>query len=347
MVKAAIGLVYLMPLCAVALPWVQPSCASVVNARKTEFTISFIDGPDVQTSHACCINRRGVAAFSVKLTSSKYLRPATWNDGKLNVIKSFGNRNVSSRAINDKGELVGTIHEFVDARRGWTRAFIMRGKAFTVLEGLGGASDIANGINNNGLVVGASFDSGRVMQACTYSTGAARTLSKFAKGNATAAAVNQAGLVVGLDIGDGIVWRNGRAIKLSGSGMSEARCVNAKGDIAGSAEFTKDGPGLRMCLWRSGKPRDLGTLKGFSFCYALGINDSCDIVGGSERDKGASHAVLHRGNKMIDLSSVVSLPHGAVLEEAVGIDNYGRIVGNGTLGGKSVGFVLTPIKRRR
>ena len=182
-----------------------------------------------------------------------------------------------------------------------------------------------------------------------YNAGAARSLPKFERGNARAVAVNDSGLVVGFDMFNGIVWRNGQATKLPSNGvsLSEANCVNARGGIAGTAEFPKDGPGFRMCLWQAGKPRDIGTLTGFSYCSALAINDSCVVVGTAERNKAEPYAVLYRGSKMVDLNDLVPLPHGAILEEAIGIDNHGRIIGNGRLGGKSVGFVLTPVKHRR
>ncbi|PTR16067.1 putative secreted protein with PEP-CTERM sorting signal [Nitrosospira sp. Nsp2] len=71
---------------------------------------------------------------------------------------------------------------------------------------------------------------------------------------------------------------------------------------------------------------ELGTLGGFS-SFAHGINDAGQVVGQSNTAAGADHTFITgpNGAGMTDLNSLVSVPGGAVLSMATGINNHGQV----------------------
>jgi uncharacterized membrane protein len=96
--------------------------------------------------------------------------------------------------------------------------------------------------------------------------------------------------------------------------------------------------------------KDLGTLGGV-VSNALGVDASDNVVGSSTASgtkvPNLNHqdpnrlAFIYTGGKMIDLNTRIDAT-GWVLVEATGINAKGQIVGNGTLNGVQLGFVLTP-----
>jgi len=77
--------------------------------------------------------------------------------------------------------------------------------------------------------------------------------------------------------------------------------------------------------------RDFGTLGGTD-SQADGINDAGQVVGVSETVFGGPHAFITGpdGAGMVDLNSLISLPAGVTLTEAVAINNSGQVVAVGT-----------------
>jgi probable HAF family extracellular repeat protein len=114
---------------------------------------------------------------------------------------------------------------------------------------------------------------------------------------------------------------------LGGSG-SYAYGINDAGQVVGNSSTAEgslhafitgpDGVGMR----------DLGTLLGGNGSQANDINDIGQVVGYSYTAEGYYHAFITGpdGEGMTDLNSLVDLPQGMVLVQAMDINNRGQVI---------------------
>jgi probable HAF family extracellular repeat protein len=87
----------------------------------------------------------------------------------------------------------------------------------------------------------------------------------------------------------------------------------------------------------------LGTLGG-SNSVAYGVNDSGQIVGGSDLSGGGTDAFVYDTvHGMQDLNNLIPSNSGWTLQEAQGISSAGHIVGFGYQGDNQALFLLTPV----
>ncbi|HEX5323021.1 MAG TPA: hypothetical protein VFW40_04485 [Capsulimonadaceae bacterium] len=243
------------------------------------------------------------------------------------------------RAVNDHDMAVGGVwDEGSGALSYWTGVPVVwkhgiLAKALPVLPGLTNASGVD--INDQGVALcqdepdnnmEGDPDEGR---AYLVKNGTVENL-----GEVEGSALNNRGEVVGQDT----IWDHalllthghwidlGRAFKED----SQAEGVNDHADAAGTV-------GDEAYLWREGAGRrydayDLGP------GAAFGINNRGEIVGRNNQD----HAVLWRGNRVIDLNRCVRAK-GWVLQLATHINQRGWIVGFGLRYGDGHGFLLIPV----
>ncbi|MCA1706530.1 MAG: HAF repeat-containing protein [Actinobacteria bacterium] len=159
--------------------------------------------------------------------------------------------------------------------------------------------------------------------------------------------LNNAGQVVGDSynrFGDhahhAFIWKGGVLTDLGtlpgGTGAS-ARAINARGHVAGTAFFGTTGRGF---LWQDGRITELKGLAGDLGSAAYALNSLDQVVGHSTTALGDWHAVLWRSGTVTDLNDWLPAGSGWVLRQAVGINDAGAIVGNGTLNGHPRAFVL-------
>jgi probable HAF family extracellular repeat protein len=254
------------------------------------------------------------------------------------------------RAINNVGDVVGSRW---NSRDGEPTAFIGHAGDHELreLEGLqnGYAYSFANGINDDGVVVGETF-----RQAFRTEPGAKGYVNLGALGDqrhkSTATAINDAGEIVGnsggaehANVRRGFVTSTdaGRLLGLGqlpgAHNRSAATAISADGLVVGSSES-------HAVAW--GKDRaavDLGTLTGpTGYSYASGVNSQGLVVGWSWSAVNAWHAFVSdvASGEMADLNGLVDgLPPGTVLSRAYAINERGQIA-VGTLQGLS--FLLTP-----
>ncbi len=160
--------------------------------------------------------------------------------------------------------------------------------------------------------------------------------------------INNQGWIVGIksvDVEDshakGVLWRSGRITPLK----MQPTAINECGEIAGNIPINEDLG--KACLWRQGKITHLTTQT--SHAYAL---NNLGQVAGEEDSSAPVHpnrAVLWQDGRTYDLNRCVSLAKGWVLERAIGINDHGWIIGEGsvyktprdTQAAKSFTFLLT------
>jgi probable HAF family extracellular repeat protein len=150
-----------------------------------------------------------------------------------------------------------------------------------------------------------------------------------------------------------VLWTQGRIENLGtlpGDTISEALGINNRGDVVGASR----GPaGMRAFLWTAKNGmQGIAALPGGNFSRAMGINERGEIVGSSGSALSATtRAVIWNPNgQPQDLNTLVSVPPGLVLLEAVGINASGQIVVlgrdekdiHGNHEGPSRVFLLTP-----
>ncbi|WP_371264319.1 DUF3466 family protein [Nitrosospira sp. Nsp14] len=256
----------------------------------------------------------------------------------------------SAYGINDAAQVVGVS---VTANR-QSHAFITgaNGMGMRDLGTLGGNYSYAFSINDTGQVVGYSGTTeGNTRAFISGPNGAGLTNlgtlfdsinSKL--GVSHAYDINDAGQVVGRSVSR---WGSDHAFitGADGAGMSDlgtlsgdlsdlsvAHSINNTGRVVGYSATSSgtyhafitgpDGVGMR----------DLGTLGG-NDSSALGINDAGQAVGRSRMSWGTDHAFITSadGIGMTDLNSLVDLPGGIILTDAVDINNVGQVIAFGVI----------------
>lgn len=261
-------------------------------------------------------------------------------------------------SLNDAGQVAGEDRLAVDESQAFVTGPNGHGVTYLGSLGVGGWFTSANDINDSGQVVGYddTYGAGREHAFITNGDGHSitdlRTLGGF---SSTANGINNAGQVVGWS--DTVAGAQHAFITgPSGAGMTDlgtlggpdsssyATGINDTGQVAGYFEtpgggyhaFVTGPNGLGMT--------DLGTLGGpHDSSFATGINNAGEVVGffgndaqvnGSHVTAGShSHAFVTglNGEGMTDLNSLVNLTGGQVLKEAVGINNAGQIIANGSV----------------
>ena len=252
--------------------------------------------------------------------------------------------NFNARAINDYGDIAGTIYV-----GGNTRGHVnySDGRSIT-LGALGGTSSIAYDINNHGQVVGYAVPSKNVLHAfVTDSQGNMTDLGTLGGEDSEARAINNQGWITGItQIDNSIHPANGQdrafirnsegnmsQIETSCELFSEGLAINNSGQVAGRCGVRENGT-LNYHAFvtdTAGDLHDLGTLGG-SVSSAIGMNDHGQIVGHSYTPSNSSlntHAfVATIDGGMLDLGTFSNGTRSIARD----INNSGVIIGSTNVG---------------
>ncbi|HVU87577.1 MAG TPA: hypothetical protein VHD36_09655 [Pirellulales bacterium] len=289
-------------------------------------------------------------------TSSGTQHAFLYSNGAMQDLGTLGGTQSYSAGINANGQIVG----YASTAAGSTHAFLYSGGTLQDLGTLPndsfGTFSSARAINDAGQIVGSSGYSGpgfAFSSAVVYSGGSIKDLGLLPEDNQGGAlAINSIGQIVGSSEGSvssgggrAFLYSNGTLHDLGtlGGSLSVADGINSHGQIVGYSYIADIGP-EHAFLISNGAMIDLGSLGGASSASAaFAINESGQVVGGSDLAGGGGHAFVYNDGTMFDLNSLVPQKSGWVLEQATGINDSGQIVGEGILNGRTTAFLLTPV----
>ena len=315
-------------------------------SANAEYTLSWLDGLGgaALTSQALSINGSGqIVGYSSTADGSTHA--TVWNNGVPTDLGTLGGTLSVAYKINASGQIVG----YSSTADGSIRATVWNNGVPNALTTRGGTLTEAFDINASGQIVGNSDSANGYNHATVWNNGVPTDLGTLGGSYSYASGINASGQIVGYSsTADGsiraTVWNNGVPTDLGtlGGSISGAYDINASGQIVGSS-LTNEGSYEHATLWNNGVPTDLG-----SASVATSINASGQIVGFSYNGTAPTSAMLWYGTYKIDLNNFISdseKASGWMLNKALGINDYGSIVGvayNGTI---QRGFLLsvTPV----
>ena len=243
----------------------------------------------------------------------------------------------------------------------WTHATRWTAAGGVVDLGTLGSADLfsaARGTNSVGTLVGSADSPDQTaLVPVVWTASTPSRLPTLDGGDAFAVAINEAGDIVGnARTPEGqthcVLWPVAGGITdchTADSTFSMALGINTEGLVIGYAD-TADGPRGYVWLPSTGM-QFLRPLEGDTQSAAYAINDAGVVVGRSalpHPDVATQllHAAATRWDNgtPTDLNTLITVP-GWSLQQAVGINNRGEIVGTGTFNGQRHGFLLTPVER--
>jgi len=287
-----------------------------------------------------------------------------WENGRMRRLPALNGSHAYATAINDAGQMAGAYT--ADPLKASFQAARFFGNQITLLGGFpatarGFSLSQAEAINARGQLVGVSNN-----QAFFWDRGHLRRLVLPPGFRASEArAVNNLGQAAGkgdrmqggANRSHALFWAAIGAAKdlgvLPGYTDSIARAINSKGQVAGWVSVTRGTPGRRLTfhyqafLWQNGKMRGLGSLPRIPDSKAAAINDRGQIVGNAYSQSGHftdEAALLWQNGKVYELAALLPPRSGWKLQNAVGINARGWIVGNGIHNGIRRAFLLRPTK---
>jgi probable HAF family extracellular repeat protein len=251
----------------------------------------------------------------------------------------------NAQAANSSGVVVG----YGDAGAfGTGTAFRYENGQMSVLPAAVGSVAWAIDVNEAGVVAGAtSVVAGGAADVAVLwdAAGQPQALGTLGGQRSLALGLNELGHVVG--------WSNRpngdrRAFLFAGGQLSELPLL--RGHTRGTASDINDrglivgGSGLRAVRWERGQAFPLPVPDWAKVSYAEGVNEAGHIVGVLNSSIGGPAVpALWRSGRPVPLKELATAPAGWVFVHVSDVDDSGRIVGSGSLGGQGRAFVLTPI----
>ena len=154
--------------------------------------------------------------------------------------------------------------------------------------------------------------------------------------------LNNQGEVVGYSLLAGdqgqhpFLWKDGSLSDLGtlGGNYAEALAINDAGDVVGWQTLPND-DGLHATLWSKGQITDLGALPGDKCSLASSLNLHGQVVGLSSldcsfQDPNLRAFISERGQRVVDLNTLIPPDSGVELRNAMFINDRGEIAAVGS-----------------
>jgi probable HAF family extracellular repeat protein len=312
------------------------------DGHPARFEFTSLDTLGGSTGYARGISDLGQVAGFAMTSGNTTVHAALWDNGSVLDLGTLGGAFSHAYGIGPDGSVVGGAQ---DANGNHESAFIWRNGAMQDLGSLGGYGSWALAMNARGQVAGQALTADGGQRAFLWTGGNLQDLGTLGGGSSGALGINSLGQVAGFaDTATGsshaALWHDGTVQDLGSlagaGGNSFATGVNDAGQVAGYSETR--GGNEHAFLFAGGHLQDLGTLGGGN-SQAKAIGAGGQVVGKAQVAGGAYHAFVHDGGRMVDLNALA--PTGWTFTEAVGINRYGQIAGNGVQGGQARAFQLT------
>ena len=285
-------------------------------------SISFCQVIDLGTlggeTYATAINDSGQVVGYSRVGND--LHAFIWQEGSiqdLNIpVASLDGGQVSAQAfgISNSGQVIGNAGQY---------AFLWLNGITTILPPNTNRSG-AYCINNFNQIVGeADTGPNNFYEAVYWQNGSFNSLGIIGNANAN----NDNGQILYYKWEDGSywLWQNGNNIPIgTSSNVYYASDINNLAQVVG-------GSINGWFLWENGTLTAIPISGG-----ATAINDSGDVVGGGPQ----GHPYLFRNGIAVDLNTLIDPSSGWVLNTAIGINNVGDVIGQGTLGGQERAYLI-------
>jgi len=342
------------------------AAASAFAQAPLHYTVTDLGSLGGQECAATGLNNRGQIVGGAD-TARKGKGPEfitnvfVWQGGRMRAVSGLDGSHAYVVAVNDAGQMAGAYSadplkaKFASALFGPTGKVRLLGGFPATQHGY--SLSQAEAVNAKGQVVGVSnnqafFWSGGRLRALHPPSGyqASQAWSLNDGGQAAGKADQNVGKVVRTHA---LFWDAGGRVTdlgvLPGYTDSIGRAINNRGQVAGWVGVTRGTPGRRLTfhyqafLWQNGKMRGLGSIPRIPDSKAAAINDKGQVVGNAYF-KTDEAALLWQGGKVYELNALVPPRSGWKLQNALGINSRGQIIGNGIHNGIRRGFLLTPVR---
>lgn len=281
-----------------------------------------------------------------------------WQNGRMRAVPGLDGSRAYVVAVNSRGQMAGAyspqhlLAKFAAAR------FEPNGKArligsFPVKE-RGYSLSQADALNAKGQMGGVSNNQAFFWDGAKL----AKRLPPPGFRTSEARAINDSGQAAGkADRGPAAATRT-RALFWAANGKvtdlgvlpsytdSVGRAMNNRGQVVGWVSAAGTGAHrfafrYQAFVWENGKLRGLGSIPRIKDSKAAAINNKGQIVGNAYY-KSDEAALLWQNGKVYELNKLVPTGSGWKLQNALGINDRGWIIGNGIHNGIRRGFVLKP-----